>query len=934
MKTLALLITLLFPLIAISNTYYVSTDGDDSNPGTMSEPWGTFEHALYQLEAGDTLYLREGVYYEGGLQLESSGNTNDGYIIISSYPGESAVVDGSEYDGTTCLRINQRSYFKIENIEFREYLSGTGMWITACHHFEINNCEVHHCFYGIGVAYGSHDFTLNKVNIHHFMLYGFDATPVDDDMPCYNGTFNDCISHTGLDEEQNVDGFALGHGSQSNFVFNRCTTHSVYDGFDISSRDVTLNQCVAYDCANGGYKLWQDNISLINCQSYDHGITGVEVDWNGNPKSVLLQNCTIFNAGVWNVLVYNTNDTLQMYNCIIAGGENIGLGFYQEGLSNYFGDHNIFHCDNEARTINAGYVEEFSIEDIADGDWFAYSGQDENSLVSYDPSIDLFVDRENYDLSLIENAIAIDEGTAENAPDIDFLGLPRPAGSGYDIGAFEWYPITCGVDTDVEYCFGDNILVDFQIHAAFDSGNIFTAQLSDENGSFSSPVDIGELSSTASGEIICELPEDLEAGVSYRLRVISSSPQFTGAANTQNILISSCVQDYSIETTIAYDQFCAGENISVSYTIQTLFDSGNVFTAQLSDDDGDFASPITIGSISSITSGDISCQIPTNTMPSENYRLRVISSSPESTGSDNGNDIGIDQCVFLISPEENAQGLSLTPYLDWGDVFGAVSYSLQLARDVLFTDIVVDLDNISESDYTILIDHLENGETYYWRVMAELDNYNTGWSGIRRFKTFEVDYRNIISFQGLITGNNEIPIADGDIAVTFRLYESIDDETYVWSETQFINIINSYIMAYLGIIEPLVIEAGHQYFIGIEISEQEIDRFPLTASPYSIGNIRTLNNMNGDIRITGGNGIGITNNDGEILIELSEQWIIHDKNNESNEFIQIIKELKQEIEYLKRQNLEMRLKIEQIENRVKSPLQKSKTDASTSLPYE
>jgi hypothetical protein len=157
---------------------------------------------------------------------------------------------------------------------------------------------------------------------------------------------------------------------------------------------------------------------------------------------------------------------------------------------------------------------------------------------------------------------------------------------------------------------------------------------------------------------------------------------------------------------------------------------------------------------------------------------------------------------------------------------------------------------------------------------------------------------------------------------------------HVWSETQFINIINSYIMAYLGIIEPLVIEAGHQYFIGIEISEQEIDRFPLTASPYSIGNIRTLNNMNGDIRITGGNGIGITNNDGEILIELSEQWIIHDKNNESNEFIQIIKELKQEIEYLKRQNLEMRLKIEQIENRVKSPLQKSKTDASTSLPYE
>jgi hypothetical protein len=155
----------------------------------------------------------------------------------------------------------------------------------------------------------------------------------------------------------------------------------------------------------------------------------------------------------------------------------------------------------------------------------------------------------------------------------------------------------------------------------------------------------------------------------------------------------------------------------------------------------------------------------------------VISSSPESTGSDNGNDISIDQCVFLISPVDYAQRLSLTPYLDWGDVFGANSYSLQLARDLLFTDIVVDLDNISESEYTILIDHLDNGETYYWRVMAEFDNYTTGWSDIRRFTTFEVDYRNIISFQGLITGNNEIPIADGDVAVTFRLYESFEDET-------------------------------------------------------------------------------------------------------------------------------------------------------------
>jgi len=917
MKILVFLVVFLFPVLALSNNYYVSTDGDDSSLGSISEPWATLDHAFDQIEAGDTLYLREGIFYTGGLRLENSGNTNDGYIIISSYPGENAVVDGSEYEGSNGLLFNQRSYFKIENIEFREFMSGNSMWITNCHHFEINNCEVHHCFYGIGVAYGSHDFTLNKVNLHHFMLYGFDATAVDDEMPCYNGTFNDCTSHTGLDDEQNVDGFALGHGSQTNFVFNRCSTHSVYDGFDISSRNVTLNQCVAYNCANGGYKLWQDNISLINCQSYNHGTTGVEIDWNGNAKSVLLQNCTIYNAGVWNVLVYNTNDTLQMYNCIIAGGNNIGLCFYQEDISNYFGDHNIFHCDNEARTINAGYVVEFSIDDIADGDWFAYSGQDGNSLVSYDPSLDLFEDSNNNNLSLVEDAIAIDVGTDENAPAFDFLGLRRPSGVGYDIGAFEWYPITCHVDTEQEYCFGDNILIDFQTHAGFGNDNIFTVQLSDENGSFTSSVDIGYFSSTVSGEIVCELPEDLDAGNEYRVRVVATNPQFTGAANTDDISISSCEQDYSIETTIVGNQFCAGENISVSYTIQTLFDSGNFFTVQLSDGEGNFDMPNIIGSITSISSGNISCQIPSNTMPSERYRVRVVSSSPESVGSDNGSDIEIDQCVYLISPENNAMGIGLLPTLDWGDVNGAVSYYLQLANDTDFLDIIININNTTESQYTLSADQLDNESTYYWRVRAELDNTLTDWSEIRGFTTFEVDYRFVLSFQGLIMDTDGSQIPDGETEITFRLFENIDDVASVWSESQSITITNGYIMAYLGIIEPLDIDADKHYFIGIEIGEQEIGRYPLTASPYSIANIRSLNNMKGDVRIRGDNGIEVISNDGEIVIELSDPGIIDQSNNISNELNSILNQLRQEIENLKSENTDLKLKLNYIESKLK-----------------
>ena len=44
------------------NVYYISPDGQDNNAGTFTSPWKTFMHATLQLRAGDTLYVRGGVY--------------------------------------------------------------------------------------------------------------------------------------------------------------------------------------------------------------------------------------------------------------------------------------------------------------------------------------------------------------------------------------------------------------------------------------------------------------------------------------------------------------------------------------------------------------------------------------------------------------------------------------------------------------------------------------------------------------------------------------------------------------------------------------------------------------------------------------------------------------------------------------------------------
>lgn len=72
------------------------TRGDDAHDGGEPAPWKTLGHALRRLNPGDTLYLREGVYYEHPA-LSRSG-TEAAPITIRAYPGESVIIDGGLRD--------------------------------------------------------------------------------------------------------------------------------------------------------------------------------------------------------------------------------------------------------------------------------------------------------------------------------------------------------------------------------------------------------------------------------------------------------------------------------------------------------------------------------------------------------------------------------------------------------------------------------------------------------------------------------------------------------------------------------------------------------------------------------------------------------------------------------------------------------------------
>jgi predicted small secreted protein len=71
------------------------------------------------------------------------------------------------------------------------------------------------------------------------------------------------------------------------------------------------------------------------------------------------------------------------------------------------------------------------------------------------------------------------------------------------------------------------------------AGNVFTAQLSNSSGSFTSPVTIGTLTANAtSGVINATIPAGQAIGSGYRIRIISSLPATTGAVNGTNLVIN------------------------------------------------------------------------------------------------------------------------------------------------------------------------------------------------------------------------------------------------------------------------------------------------------------------------------------------------------------------------------------------------------------
>lgn len=76
------------------NEYFVATNGNDNNRGSLNQPFATIQHAASVLKAGDICYLRGGEYHEAALITGLKGREGQP-ITFQSYKDEKVILDGS-----------------------------------------------------------------------------------------------------------------------------------------------------------------------------------------------------------------------------------------------------------------------------------------------------------------------------------------------------------------------------------------------------------------------------------------------------------------------------------------------------------------------------------------------------------------------------------------------------------------------------------------------------------------------------------------------------------------------------------------------------------------------------------------------------------------------------------------------------------------------
>jgi len=232
-------------------TYYVATNGNNGNPGTLPEPWATFKYAESQLSEGDTVYVRGGTYHQR-LTVDVAN------VSFLAYQDESVVIDGEWTLPVNDLGIwvHPMSPELIKDThQHMVALLAPGVTFDG---FEIKNVS------GVGLKVhgyyrGVYDVTVKNCSIHDIYQYGLQISH-----DASNILIEDCEIYKGAYCVEALCGGSGGLCRQEGYPGDPATITTPH------ANGVTFRRCIIRDSYNEGINLehGSNNITVEYCEIY------------------------------------------------------------------------------------------------------------------------------------------------------------------------------------------------------------------------------------------------------------------------------------------------------------------------------------------------------------------------------------------------------------------------------------------------------------------------------------------------------------------------------------------------------------------------------------------------------------------------------------------------------------------------------------------
>jgi hypothetical protein len=304
------LILLVLPSLVSAADYYVAQNnpGGCNNgwDGTEIQPFCTIQMGVDYAVAGDTIYIKEGVYHEHVDIMKSGGPGN--YIKLVRYKNDTVVLDGT---GNSNRRgSNPMGYIWIEGIEITNWDSDGIRGYEGTNHNVFMDIYTHHnprgsgiyMFHGSGSGY--HKFI--RVRSSHNGGHGLKVHG-------YDNYFKDCEAW----ENGQRSGFDIGVGCAGIQLSDETYGSTIIEGGRFYDNGINRDSGSCHGirwCVIPGAG---ETALIANVTVYGNRFRGISFECSGVSHDTTIRNSNIYGnreSGIW--IVSGTRDITIEDNCI------------------------------------------------------------------------------------------------------------------------------------------------------------------------------------------------------------------------------------------------------------------------------------------------------------------------------------------------------------------------------------------------------------------------------------------------------------------------------------------------------------------------------------------------------------------------------------------------------------------------------------------